>query len=49
MNRTGCVTLVGAGPGDLRLLTVGGWQALAQADVVLYDHLVGGAILALCP
>ena len=49
MNRTGSVTLVGAGPGDLRLLTVGGWQALAQADVVLYDHLVGGAILALCP
>ena len=35
----GKVYLVGAGPGDLGLITVKGQQILKQADVVLYDHL----------
>lgn len=45
----GRVTLVGAGPGDPDLLTVKAARALAQAEVVLYDQLVSGEVLALVP
>ncbi len=45
----GSVTLVGAGPGDPDLLTVAAVKALAAADVVLFDHLVGDGILDLAP
>jgi uroporphyrin-III C-methyltransferase len=42
----GEVILVGGGPGDPDLLTVGGLKALRSADVVLYDHLAPLACLA---
>lgn len=42
----GAVTLVGGGPGDPDLLTVGAVRALRDADVVLYDRLAPYALLA---
>ena len=44
----GIVYLVGAGPGDPGLITVKGLQALKQADVVIYDHLVSERLLDHC-
>lgn len=43
------LTLVGAGPGDPELLTIKAIKAIRSADVVLYDALVSGDILALIP
>jgi siroheme synthase len=45
----GKVYLVGAGPGDPRLITVRGAECLAAADVVFYDYLVNAALLGHAP
>ena len=44
--RPGWVWLCGSGPGDPGLLTLHGLNALRQADVVVYDALVGEDILS---
>ncbi|MBT4504259.1 MAG: HemD protein, partial [Gemmatimonadetes bacterium] len=44
---SGCVYIVGAGPGDPSLLTVKGAHCLRQADVLLYDELLNHRLLDL--
>lgn len=46
---TGKVWLVGAGPGDPGLFTIKGKQVLEQADVVVYDALVGRGVMNMIP
>lgn len=47
--QTGKVTLLGAGPGDLELLTLKAVKALACADVLLIDDLVNPDIVQFAP
>ncbi len=46
---TGTVFLVGAGPGDPKLITVRGAEVLALADVVVFDRLASPSLLELAP
>ena len=41
----GCVTLIGAGPGDPDLLTLKAVRRLAVADIILIDDLANDAVL----
>ncbi|HEY3328536.1 MAG TPA: uroporphyrinogen-III C-methyltransferase [Capsulimonadaceae bacterium] len=45
----GTVFLVGAGPGDPKLITLAGSEALQRADVVVYDRLAHPSLLKLAP
>ena len=45
----GKVWLVGAGPSDAELLTIKAKRVLEQAEVVVYDRLVGDSILLMMP
>jgi len=40
------VILVGAGPGDIELMTIKGLNAVKKADVILYDALVNTELLS---
>ena len=47
--KEGKVWLVGAGPSDAELLTLKAKRVLEQAEVVVYDRLVGESILLMIP
>lgn len=42
----GKVYIVGAGPGDVELITVKGLRCIQEADVILYDRLINNELLS---
>lgn len=46
---TGKVYIVGAGPGDPKLITLKAVEAIKSADIVLYDRLVSKGIISMIP
>lgn len=46
---TGKVYIVGAGPGDPKLITLKAVEVIKKADVVLYDRLVSKKIISMIP
>src|SRR3984893_18756958 len=47
--KEGRVYLVGAGPGDLGLVTLRAKECIEQADVIIYDHLANPEMLSWPP
>lgn len=43
--KDGIVYIVGAGPGDPKLITVYGLECIQKADIIAYDRLVNPALL----
>ena len=43
----GKVYFVGAGPGNIELITLKGYRLICQADVILHDHLIPTELLNL--
>lgn len=46
MDKKGLVYLIGAGPGDPKLITVKGLACIKSADTIVYDRLAGDRLLA---
>src|SRR6266508_2852133 len=46
---SGKVFIVGAGPGDPRLITLRGLQCIREADAIIYDRLVHPSLLDEAP
>jgi uroporphyrinogen III methyltransferase/synthase len=46
MSKNGTVYLVGAGPGDLGLVTLRAKECIETADVIVYDHLANPEMLS---
>ena len=44
-NKQGFVSFVGAGPGDIGLITKKGAESIGKADIILYDRLVNPRLL----
>ncbi|MBP7753501.1 MAG: uroporphyrinogen-III C-methyltransferase, partial [Veillonella sp.] len=42
---SGIVYLIGAGPGDFKLITVKGRECIEKADVIVYDYLADETLL----
>lgn len=48
MTKKGKVVLLGAGPGDIGLMTIKGAEVLQKCEVLVYDRLVSIEILDMC-
>ena len=46
--KEGTVIIAGAGPGNIKLVTIKTILALKSADVVIYDSLINKALLEYC-
>ena len=42
----GKVYLIGAGPGDIKLITVKGLECIKKADIIVYDRLANARLLS---
>ena len=45
LTKSGKVYLIGAGPGDPKLITLRGVECIQRADVVIYDYLANDQLL----
>lgn len=46
-DKRGMVYILGAGPGDMGLLTLKAADCIRKADVIVYDRLINTSILSL--